>query len=222
MNERYPAALDELMEFLRALPGVGKRSAERMALQFLTWDEGRLEAFGSTVGSLKKLVGFCPVCGNLTSMEMAGEELKASLCPICLSPSRDRSVLCVVEEFPQIRSIESSNVFRGVYHVLGGRIAPLEGRGVESITADALEKRLESGAFREIIFALSPDVEGQATALYLDKRFKRFGLRTSRLAQGLPAGSDLSYADPATVAAALSNRTSFEKADPAGGEDGGI
>ena len=215
MNERYPAALDELMEFLRTLPGVGKRSAERMALQFLTWDEGRLEAFASILGSLKKKVGFCPLCGNLASVDE--ESGKASLCRICSSPSRDHTLLCVVEEFPQIRSIESSTVFRGVYHVRGGRIAPLEGKGVDSITADALEKRLESGSFREIIFALSPDVEGQATALYLDKRFKRFHLQTSRLAQGLPAGSDLSYADPATVAAALSNRTSFER-DPEGEE----
>ena len=215
MNERYPAALDELMEFLRTLPGVGKRSAERMALQFLSWDEGRLEAFASALGSLKKKVGFCPVCGNLAPMEE--ETGKTALCRICASSSRDHTVLCVGEEFPQIRSIESSNVFRGVYHVLGGRIAPLEGKGLESITADALEKRLESGSFREIIFALSPDVEGQATALYLDKRFRRFQLRTSRLAQGLPAGSDLSYADPATVAAALSNRTSFDKDPEKGG-----
>lgn len=206
MNERYPAALEELMEFLRTLPGVGRRSAERMALQLFSWDEGRLEAFSSVVGSLKKRIGSCPVCGNLAEIT---EGEKSSLCRICASPGRDQSVLCVVEDTPQIRSIESSSVFRGVYHVLGGRIAPLEGKGVESITADALEKRLEEGSFREIIFALSPDVEGQATALYLAKRFERFHLRSSCLAQGLPAGSDLSYADPATVAAALSNRTGF-------------
>ncbi len=119
----------------------------------------------------------------------------------------------MVEDTPQIRSIEACGVFRGVYHVLGGRIAPLEGRGVESISADALEKRLENGSFREIIFALSPDVEGQATAVYLAARLKRFGLKTSRLAQGLPAGSDLSYADPATIAAALSGRTAFDKGE---------
>lgn len=219
MNERYPEALEELMEFLKGLPGVGKRSAERMALQLFSWDEARLEAFAASMGSLKKRVGACPVCGNLSQI---GEDGTAVLCRICSAPHRDHSVLCVVEDTPQIRSIESSAVYRGVYHVLGGRIAPLEGKGVESITCDALEERLKSGSFREIIFALSPDVEGQATALYLDKRFKRYHLRTSRLAQGLPAGSDLSYADPATVAAALSNRTVFEK-DPENtqGEDSG-
>ena len=116
----------------------------------------------------------------------------------------------MVEEAARIRNIESSGVFKGVYHVLGGRIAPLEGRGSDSIDADGLEKRIAEGTIREIILALSPDVEGQATAIYLARRLKERGVKISRLAQGLPAGSDLSYADPATIAAALSGRTSFE------------
>ena len=207
MNEKYPQALEDLMELLRGLPGVGKRSAERMALHFFSWDDTRLEALSGVLSDLKKKVGKCTVCGNLADIREDGRVL----CPICASPSRDPEVICVVEDTPQIRSIESCGVFRGVYHVLGGRIAPLEGRGVESISADALEKRLEAGTFREIIFALSPDVEGQATAVYLANRLKKFGLKTSRLAQGLPAGSDLSYADPATIAAALSGRTAFDK-----------
>lgn len=209
MNEKYPQALEDLMELLRGLPGVGRRSAERMAMNFFVWDETRLQALAETLSSLKKRIGSCSVCGNLADLHEDGE----TLCPICASPSRDPELLCVVEDAPQIRSIEACGVFRGVYHVLGGRIAPLEGRGVESISADALEKRLETGSFREIIFALSPDVEGQATAVYLARRLQRFGLKTSRLAQGLPAGSDLSYADPATIAAALSGRTIFDKGE---------
>ena len=207
MTEKYPQALEDLMELLRGLPGVGRRSAERMALHFFSWDDTRLSVLSGVLSELKKKVGKCSVCGNLADIREDGRVL----CPICASPSRDPDVICVVEDTPQIRSIESCGVFRGVYHVLGGRIAPLEGRGVESITADALEKRLEAGNFREIIFALSPDVEGQATAVYLAGRLKKFGLKTSRLAQGLPAGSDLSYADPATIAAALSGRTAFDK-----------
>ena len=209
MNERYPQALEDLMELLRGLPGVGRRSAERMAMNLFSWDETRLKVFAEVVAGLKGRVGKCCVCGNLA--DLRGEE--KVLCPICASPARDPEVLCVVEDAPQIRSIEASGVFRGVYHVLGGRIAPLEGRGVDSISADALEKRLETGSFREIIFALSPDVEGQATAVYLVNRLKKYGLKTSRLAQGLPAGSDLSYADPATIAAALSGRTAFDKGE---------
>ena len=189
MNEKYPQALEDLMELLRGLPGVGRRSAERMAMHFFAWDDSKLQVFADI------------------------REDGTAVCPICASPARDPEILCIVEDVPQIRSIEACGVFRGTYHVLGGRIAPLEGKGVESISADALEKRLENGSFREIIFALSPDVEGQATAVYLANRLKRFGLKTSRLAQGLPAGSDLSYADPATIAAALSGRTSFEKGE---------
>ena len=209
MNEKYPQALEDLMELLRSLPGVGRRSAERMAMNFFAWDGTKLEVLSQVLADLKKKVGKCSVCGNLADIREDG----TVLCPICASPSRDPELLCVVEDTPQIRSIEASGVFRGVYHVLGGRIAPLEGRGVESISADALEMRLEHGSFREIIFALSPDVEGQATAVYLAGRLKRFGLKTSRLAQGLPAGSDVSFADPATNAAALSGRTAFDKGE---------
>ncbi len=205
MTGKYPQALEELMELLRSLPGVGRRSAERMALSLYSWDGEKLDALSSNLHTLKQRVGKCPRCGNLS-----GDDSEDGLCPICASPVRDASVVCVVEEAARIRNIESSGVFKGVYHVLGGRIAPLEGRGIDSIDADGLEKRIAEGTIREIILALSPDVEGQATAIYLARRLKERGVKISRLAQGLPAGSDLSYADPATIAAALSGRTSFE------------
>ncbi len=205
MTGKYPQALEELMDLLRGLPGVGRRSAERMALSLYSWDGEKLDALSSNLHTLKQRVGKCPRCGNLS-----GDDSEDGLCPICASPVRDASVVCVVEEAARIRNIESSGVFKGVYHVLGGRIAPLEGRGIDSIDADGLEKRIAEGTIREIILALSPDVEGQATAIYLARRLKERGVKISRLAQGLPAGSDLSYADPATIAAALSGRTSFE------------
>lgn len=210
MNDRYPQALEEVMELLRGLPGVGRRSAERMALELFSWDETKLNALADILAGLKKRVGKCSVCGNLADIpeREGGGDI---LCPVCASPSRDGTLLCVVEDAAQIRSIEASGVYRGVYHVLGGRLAPLEGKGVEAITADALEARIAHGAFRELIFALSPDVEGQATAVYLAQRLQRFNLKTSCLARGLPAGSELSYADPATVAAALTGRIAFDR-----------
>ena len=206
MQEKYPDALNELMEFLRGLPGVGRRSAERMALAFYSWDEEKLVALSQNLSELKKRICKCSICGNMAS----GDEGN-TLCGICASPVRDKSILCVVEDSPQIRSIEASGVFRGVYHVLGGRIAPLEGKGVESIDLPGLEKRLDEGIIKEVILALSPDVEGQATSVYIANTLKDRNISISSPARGLPAGSDLSYADPATIAAALSGRTLFGK-----------
>lgn len=207
MQNSYPDALLELMELLRSLPGVGRRSAERMALAIYKWDEDKLEALSGNLHTLKQRVCLCPECGNLAG----GKDENGGLCCICASPLRDASSICVVEEATQIRIIEASGTFKGHYHVLGGRIAPLEGKGIDSISIEALEHRIEQGEIREIILALSPDVEGQATALYLAKRLSGHEIRISRLAQGLPAGSDLSYADPATIAAALSGRIDYEQ-----------
>lgn len=203
----YPCALAELAELLKELPGVGKRSAERMMLNFFKWDNVKREELGALLVNLQNRVGTCPECGNFSDRSEDGESVMP--CPICASPVRDRSIICVVEEPSQIRTLEASGMYRGMYHVLGGRIAPLEGRGVESITASELGARLEAGTFSEMILALSPDIEGQATAVYLADIFKDLPLKISVLARGLPAGSDLSYADPATVAAALEGRKNF-------------
>lgn len=200
----FPGAIAEMMELFKTLPGVGKRSAERMALAVLKWDESKLLAFSDILKTLRERVGTCSVCGNLA--DGASEN---ALCPFCASTERDVSSLCVVEDALQIRSIEAGGVFKGVYHVLGGRIAPLEGKGIESLSIEKLEARLKEGVIREVILALSPDVEGQATAVYLANRLKDMDLRISRPARGLPAGSDLSYADPATIAAALTGRIDF-------------
>ena len=203
MEIRYPTPLQSLMDHLKNLPGVGRRTAERMALAIYGWDGPRLADLAETLRTLHERVGLCRECGNLADSGDDG----TFLCPICSSPARDRTILCVVEEASQIRVIESAGVFRGVYHVLGGRIAPLSGKTPETLRIPALQKRLESGEVRELILALSPDVEGQATAVYLSRLFRNSGLRITRLAQGLPAGADLLYADPETMAAALSGRT---------------
>lgn len=200
----YPGAIAEMMELFKTLPGVGKRSAERMALAVLKWDDSKLHALSDVLATLRKRVGICSVCGNLA--DGAGEN---ALCPICASADRDVTSLCVVEDALQIRAVEAGSVFRGVYHVLGGRIAPLEGKDIGSLTIEQLEARLDEGIIKEVILALSPDVEGQATAVYLANRLKDRDLIVSRPARGLPAGSDLSYVDPATIAAALNGRTGF-------------
>lgn len=200
----YPGAIAEMMELFKTLPGVGKRSAERMALAVLKWDDSKIHALADVLSTLRDRVGICSVCGNLA--DGAGEN---ALCPICAASDRDVTSLCVVEDALQIRSVEAGGVFRGVYHVLGGRIAPLEGKDIGALTIEQLEARLDEGIIREVILALSPDVEGQATAVYLANRLKNRDLTISRPARGLPAGSDLSYVDPATIAAALNGRTEF-------------
>ncbi len=202
----YPSALAEMMELFKTLPGVGKRSAERMVLAVLKWDDSKLAAMSDILKDLRLRVGICSVCGNLADQT----ENSKPLCPFCAAPDRDVTSLCVVEDALQIRSVEAGGVFHGVYHVLGGRIAPLEGKDIASLTIDRLEERLDEGIIREVILALSPDVEGQATAVYLANRLKDRNLRISRPARGLPAGSDLSYADPATIAAALNGRIVFD------------
>jgi recombination protein RecR len=201
MSAKYPKALTDIIDILKTLPGVGKRSAERMAFSMLKWQSEKLNSLGDSIKTLKEKVTSCPECGNLAS---GGE-----LCDVCASHSRDKSLICVVEEASQIFSMEENGFYKGVYHVLGGKLSPLEGKGVEELSIDALKKRIESFGVKELILALSSDVEGQATAVYLAETFKDTGVKVTRLAQGLPAGSDISYADSATIAAAFNGRTSL-------------
>ena len=201
----WPEPLAELIELLKNLPGVGKRSAERMALALYLWDPAKLESLAGNLASLHTRIHPCPVCGNLSDAPDGGP------CSICSSPVRDQSIICVVEDVAQIHSLESAGVYKGVYHVLGGRIAPLEGKFPESLSIPQLEARVAAGGFREMILALSQDIEGQATAVYLANRFQGRGFSITRPARGLPAGSDLIYADAATIALALDARTTLEQ-----------
>ncbi len=203
-NAAYPEAFQELMELLRGLPGVGRRSAERMALQLYTWEPERLHMLAETLETLHERTGICPECGGMSSGP--GER-----CAICASPQRDATQICVVEDIPQMRSIEAGGVYRGKYHILGGTLAPLEGRLADSLSIDPLLKRIDAGNVREVILALGSDVEGQATAVFLANLLNSKPVKISRPAQGLPAGSDLSYADPATIAVALSGRIDFAR-----------
>ena len=194
----YPEAVEELISALRRLPGIGRRSAERMALGMLKLPAGELKLFGEIVSSLPERISACPVCGNLTEN---GEK-----CAICASPRRDESLICVVEDFTRIANIEKSGGYHGLYHVLGGKISPLDDESEDALHIEALAQRLESGQVKELILALGGDVESRATALYLARMFENKVGKITRLAQGLPAGGDLAYADSATILAALNNR----------------
>ncbi len=198
---QYPDELNAMIELLTTLPGIGKRGAERIALAMLKWSPEKLACLGNLITGLPDNVTFCPDCGNLAS---AGKQ-----CPICLAPGRDRMLICVVEDFTQINAIERSAFYRGLYHVLGGKLSPLTGRHIEDLNIESLMKRIDELGATEIILALSPDVEGQATASYLSSLLQGKTLKITRLAQGLPAGSDISYADAATIGAALKGRREF-------------
>ncbi len=198
MKHDYPLAFQELANFLATLPGIGKRSAERMVFSMLKWPPEKLAILGSVISELHKKITLCPECGNLSS--------DSALCGICMNISRDKALICVVEDASQIYNIENSGLFKGVYHVIGGKLSPLEGKGIKDIHIQSLVKRIQVHTVKEVILAFSSDVEGQATSIYIGEELKKKNVAVTRLAHGLPAGSDISYADSATIAAALHGR----------------
>jgi recombination protein RecR len=197
-HNQYPEMLEEIIDAFKGLPGIGRRTSERIALAMVKWQPGKLEHLGEMLRNLPKTVTFCPECGNLAA--------HSQLCSICASSSRDRNIICVVEDFSQILSIENSAFYKGVYHVLGGKLSPLENKHAGMLKIDSLLQRIETLKVKEVILALSQDVEGQATAVYIGGLLKGRELKITRLARGLPAGSDISYADSATIGAALNGR----------------
>jgi recombination protein RecR len=192
-----PAALAALIEHLVRLPGVGPKTAQRLAFHLLKAPREDASALAEALLALKDRTRLCQRCFNLC---------EAELCGICVDPRRDGSLLCVVEEINDLLAIEKTREFRGFYHVLGGSLSPLDGRGPEQIRARELLARLESGDVREVILATNPNVEGEATALYLLRVLKPFPVKVTRIARGLPMGGDLEYADEATLARALEGR----------------
>jgi recombination protein RecR len=194
----YPPSLSRLIEALRCLPGVGPKSAQRMAFHLLERDrDGGREIAASVVGAMEKL-GHCQRCRMFAEGEF---------CPVCSTPSRDRTLLCVVESPADVVAIEQSGGFRGCYFVLMGHLSPLDGVGPAEIGIEAFEKLLAEGEVREVILATNPTVEGEATAHFLASVAARFGLRASRIAHGVPVGGELEYVDSGTLAHALAGRT---------------
>ena len=192
-----PEPITSLVAALNRLPGIGPRSAERIALHLVQADRNDSRQLADAVLRARERIQFCALCGALT---------EASPCDICADTRRDGSLVCVVEQPVDIFSIEKSGTFRGKYHVLGGKISPLDGIEPDDLRIAELEKRLNAEPIKEIVIALGTDVEGDATGFYLAKRLARSGLKLTRIAHGLPAGTGLEFADELTLSRALEGR----------------
>lgn len=193
----YTKPLAQLIEFFQKFPGVGPKSAQRMAFHLLKMPLGEVERFSQILVEAKKNIHYCSNCFNMSASDP---------CEICSDSRRDKSVICVVAETKDLIAIEKTREYKGLYHVLQGTLSPLDGIGVEDIRIKELINRLADEQVKEIILALSPSVEGEATSLYLTKLIKPFNIKISRIAFGLPIGSDLEYADEVTLAKAIEGR----------------
>jgi recombination protein RecR len=191
------SAIDDLAGELARLPGIGRKTALRLTYHLLRQPSEQSKKLATALATLAEKVKPCAKCFNLTEDE---------LCSICRDVRRDPGIICVVEEASDIGAIERAGEFRGVYHVLGGRLSPLDGVGPENLTIGALETRAAAGEIREVIIATNPSIEGEATALYVQRKISRLPLTVSRIARGLPVGGDLEYADGVTIAQALTAR----------------
>ncbi len=194
---RYPTALLNLVRELGRLPGIGPKSAQRLAFHLFNKPESDVRALADAIVAAKVGLARCPVCFNIMS---AGEEA----CAVCADPNRDQSVICVVEQPADLLAIERSGEFSGLYHVLHGALSPMNGVGPDQLTLHELMPRLEG--VREVVLANSTTVEGEATAMYIARQLEGSGLNVSRIAYGLPVGGDLEYADEVTLGRAISNR----------------
>ena len=193
----YEGVVQDLIDELGRLPGVGPKSAQRIAFHLLQADPADVHRLASILNEVKAKVKFCSVCFNVSEEET---------CRICRDPRREQSVLCVVEEYKDVVAIERTREFRGRYHVLGGAISPLEGIGPEQLRIRELMARLADGTVTEVILATDPNIEGDATAAYLSRNLAAMDLRVTRLASGLPVGGDLEYADEVTLGRAFAGR----------------
>lgn len=190
-------AVEQLAEHFAQLPGIGRKTAHRLALYIVKQKREDVVALAKALVSVKDKVRYCSVCSNITENDP---------CVICSNPKRDHSMICVVEEPSDVHALEKTNEFKGLYHVLGGALSPLDGVGPEELRVKELLQRAGEETIQEIILALNPNVEGEATTLYLSKLLKPLGITITRIARGLPVGSDLEYADEATLSRALEGR----------------
>lgn len=193
----YPKSIALLIEHFQKFPSVGPKSAQRMAFYLLRMPKTEVEKFAQSMIDAKENTKTCEICFNLSS---------TSPCEICTSSQRDKATICVVAETKDLIAIEKTNEYKGLYHVLQGLISPMDGIGADDIRIKELLNRLTDENVREVILALSPSVEGEATSLYLSKLIKPFGVKISRIAFGLPVGADLEYADEITIAKAIEGR----------------
>jgi recombination protein RecR len=192
-----PEPLTRLIEELQRLPGIGPKGAQRLAFHVLKAPRDQAEQLAAAIRELKERVTYCSICNNITDVDP---------CEFCRDERRDRRVICVVEEPQNVAAIEKTREFKGVYHVLMGAISPLQGIGPDQLKVKGLLARVAEGDIAEVILATNPNVEGEATALYLARLFKPLGVKVTRIAMGVPVGSDLEYADEVTMHKALEGR----------------
>ena len=197
----YEGAVQDLIDELGRLPGIGPKSAQRIAFHLLATESADVDRLAAVLRRVKAEVKFCRICGNVTDAEE---------CRICRDPRRDGTVICVVEEPKDVVAVERTREFRGRYHVLGGAISPIDGIGPDDLRVRELLQRLSDGTVIELILATDPNLEGEATATYLARLIKPMGVTVSRLASGLPVGGDLEYADEVTLGRAFSGRRSVD------------
>lgn len=200
MGAYHVPPLERLVEQFERLPGIGHKSAQRLAYHMLAIPREDAEAFAQAIIDAHEKIHYCKVCCNLTDSE---------LCPVCRSESRDRSVICVVEDPRDVFALERTNEYNGLYHVLHGTISPLSGVGPDQLRVKEFLARLTDGSVKEIIMATNPTVEGEATAMYISQLVKPLGIRVTRLAYGIPVGGDLEYADEITLTRAMEGRQEF-------------
>jgi recombination protein RecR len=198
--EKYTKSMSRLIHALKKMPGVGPKSAERMAFHILRLPLTEAKSLAYSILKVKESIRFCKICGNLSEEDA---------CAICDNPQRDKGMICAVEQPTDIISIEKSGVFNGVYHVLGGSLSPLDGVGPENLRIKELLSRIKTGKIKEIIVATDSDSEGETTALYLARILKKEKIKVTRIAYGLPMGSNLEYADQLTLAKAMKGRQAF-------------
>ena len=193
----HPEPLARLIEHLQRLPGIGAKSAQRLAFHVLRTPREEVDCLAEALRDVKERVTYCSVCSNITDVDP---------CAFCVSTDRDRRLICVVEEPQNVTAIENTRGFKGVYHVLMGALSPLQGVGPDDLKIRELLARVGEGRVEEIILATNPNVEGEATAIYLARLLKPLGVRVTRIAMGVPVGSDLEYTDELTISRAMDGR----------------
>ena len=203
MHHSYSSKLlEEAVEEFATLPGIGRKTALRLVLHLLKQDDGDVEHFGHTILRMKQEIMSCKMCHNISDTEV---------CHLCSDPYRDKKTVCVVESIRDVMSVENTQQFTGVYHVLGGIISPMDGIGPADLTIQSLEEKVKTGQCTEVILALSTTMEGDTTNFYIYRRLKDYQVTVSTLARGVAIGDDLEYADEVTLGRSILNRTSFEE-----------
>ena len=193
----YPDSLKKLIDSLKKLPTIGEKSAERLAFAIMDMDTDDVEAFSRSIIDAKYKIKKCIICGNITENDV---------CDICSSKNREEDIICVVEDAKNIISLEKMGSYTGKYHVLGGLISPMDGKGPEDIKVDSLVIRVKNDKIKEVIIAVSPTLEGETTSLYISKLLEDMDVVVSKIAHGIPMGADMEYLDPMTLSMAMLNR----------------